>query len=388
MHEHARIAVVFSGGGTGGHLYPALALADALVALRPDVRPFFVGASRGVEARILPERGLEYLLLPVEGFRRGGGALGVDRFRALPRLGLSLLRVADLVRSLRPEAVVVTGGYAGGPAGIVAGLQGIPLVLQEQNAVPGATTRLLARWARRVHVAFPEVLPLLPARARARAVVSGNPVRPNPDLDKAYARALFSIPERAALVLVVGGSQGSRALNRTVLEAVRAVVSGALTRPEALHLLWSTGPSHFDEISQDLEALGAPAWVHATSYIADMPAALSSADLAVSRAGAMATAELLNHGIPAILVPLPSAAADHQAGNARALAEAGAAVVVSEAGLTGGALWSHVGRLAGDAELRMRMASAARERARPSAAIEIARDIASLLPSAAPRGTR
>ncbi len=376
MHDVERTPVVFSGGGTGGHLYPALALADALVALRPDVRPFFVGASRGVEADILPRRGVEHALLPVEGFARGAGVAGV---RALPGLGASLVRVAALFRSLRPEAVVVTGGYAGGPAGIVAGAWRAPLVLQEQNAVPGVTTRLLSRWARQIHVAFPEALDRLPRRTRARARVSGNPVRPAPALDRARARSTFGLPERGLVLLVVGGSQGARALNRTVLEAVGSVSKGDLPPVEGLSILWSTGPRHHADVTSALEAAGAPAWVRAIPYIDDMPAALTAADLAVSRAGAMGTAELLNHRLPAVLVPLPTAAADHQTRNAQALAEAGAAILAPEAELTGATLWSHVVRLASDGAARAAMAAAAERRARPEAAREIARDIATLL---------
>jgi len=377
VHDATRTLVVFSGGGTGGHLYPALALAEALVELRPDVRPFFVGASRGVEADILPRRGIEHALLPVEGFARGGGLGGL---RALPKLGASLLRVAGLFRSLGPEAVVVTGGYAGGPAGIVAGAWRTPLVLQEQNAVPGVTTLLLSRWARQVHLAFPEALDRLPARARKRARVSGNPVRPVPTLDRARARASFGLPERGLVLLVVGGSQGARALNRALVEAIASIAKGELARIEGLSLLWSTGPRNHTDVASALAGAGAPAWVKAVPYIDDMPAALVAADLAVSRAGAMATAELLNHRLPAVLVPLPTAAADHQTKNAQALAQAGAAVLAPEAGLTGAALWAHVARLASDGNARAAMAAAAGARARPGAARDIARDIASLLP--------
>jgi UDP-N-acetylglucosamine--N-acetylmuramyl-(pentapeptide) pyrophosphoryl-undecaprenol N-acetylglucosamine transferase len=369
--------VVFSGGGTGGHLYPALALADALVELRPDVRPFFVGASRGVEAAILPRRGVDHALLPVEGFARGGGLSGL---RALPRLGASLLLVADLFRKLRPEAVVVTGGYAGGPAGIAAGAGRTPLVLQEQNAVPGVTTRLLSLWARQVHVAFPEAVARLPRRARARSFMSGNPVRPAPAVGREEARSALGLPTQGLVLLVVGGSQGALALNRTLAEAVRRVERGELARIAGLSVLWSTGPRHHGEALAELAAAGEPAWVRAVPYIDDMPAALVAADLAVSRAGAMATAELLNHGLPAVLVPLPTAAADHQTKNAAALVAAGAAVLAPEAGLTGDALWSHVARLAGDPALRRDMAAAARERARPHAAHDIAGHIATLLP--------
>ncbi|MCG6956337.1 MAG: undecaprenyldiphospho-muramoylpentapeptide beta-N-acetylglucosaminyltransferase [Gemmatimonadetes bacterium] len=380
MHETPRPVVVFAGGGTGGHLYPALALAQGVLEVRPDVRPFFVGASRGIEARILPDRGVEHALLPVEGFPRGGGLSGL---RAVPALGRSVLAVLDLLRSLRPEMVVVTGGYAGGPAGIGAGILGIPLALQEQNAVPGVTTRLLSLWARQVHVAFPEAIGLLPRRARKRVRVTGNPVRPAPSLDVADARAAFGLPSHGTVVLAVGGSQGSAALNQVLAEAVQGVEQRTLRRPADLLLLWATGPTHHDGVSRALGAAGSPSWVHAVPYVDDMPAALTAADLAVSRAGAMATAELLNHGLPAVLVPLPTAAADHQSRNAFALAAAGAAVVAEEAGLTGAALWDRVVELVEDDALRERMAAAARARACPQATTEIVADLLGLLPGGA-----
>jgi UDP-N-acetylglucosamine--N-acetylmuramyl-(pentapeptide) pyrophosphoryl-undecaprenol N-acetylglucosamine transferase len=207
-------------------------------------------------------------------------------------------------------------------------------------------------------------------------------VRPSADLDPAAARRRFGLPTDATVLLVVGGSQGSLALNRVLREALEAVARGDAERPGGLHLLWSTGPAHLDGIRAALGAAGNPDWVHATGYIEDMPAALAAADLALSRAGAMATAELLNQALPAILVPLPTAAADHQRRNARALEESGAAVMLEEEGLTGAALWTRVVELAGDSSRRSTMGEAARRRARPEAARTIATDIVSLLPLA------
>jgi len=376
--ESRPTVVIFSGGGTGGHLYPALALADALIEIRPDVHAVFVGASRGVEARILPERGLDHCLLPVEGFQRGRG---LASWRALPALWTSLRTVGELFGRLHPEAVVVTGGYASGPAGLAAGLMGLPLLLQEQNSVPGMTTRVLSRWAQRIHVAFPEASEHLPPSRQDRVRFSGNPVRGVPELAQADARRRFDLPEQGMVLLVTGGSQGSLALNRTLEDAARGLAKGELDRPEGLHVLWASGPKHFDGVSTALADAGSPSWIHVVPYIEEMPAALAAADLAVSRAGAMTTAELLNNGLPAILVPLPTAAANHQEKNAEALAQAGAALVAHEEGLTGEALWDRIVRLAGDGELRAGMGAAALDRARPHAAADIARDIATFLPT-------
>ena len=378
MHEGPR--VVFAGGGSGGHLYPALALGDALARLRPDVRAVYVGSQNGLEARVLPERGLEHVLLPVQGFHRGALA---SNARFLPALVVSLDQMADVLQRLRPELVVLTGGYASGPAGLMAVLRGIPVVIQEQNAVPGITTRLLAPWARQVHVAFPEAVGRLPRGSRASASVSGNPIRVPVQVDEGAVMSSLGLDPALRVVIVVGGSQGSAALNAMVTEAVRGVVEGSIESPSGWQVLWATGPKHLQAVSEGFADLGGlPAWVQAVGYIDDMPAALSVASLAVSRSGAMATSEFLAWGLPAVLVPLPTAAAGHQAHNATALADAGAAIHLPQRGLEAGALWREVAGLMDDAERLAAMSAAATERSRPDAAERIARDLAALLPAA------
>jgi UDP-N-acetylglucosamine--N-acetylmuramyl-(pentapeptide) pyrophosphoryl-undecaprenol N-acetylglucosamine transferase len=372
---HDGPVVVVAGGGTGGHLYPALAIADALRAARPDVRVVFVGAARGLEARVLPARREWHVLLPVRGADRGRLLSTVG---AIPDIVRSLVRVARLFARERPEVVVVTGGYAAAPAGVVAGLGGIPLVLQEQNSVPGVVTSVLSRWASRAYVAFPEALDRLPAIA-ARAHVAGNPVRAGVSRPRGEARALFGIPRAARLLLVAGGSQGSLAMNTVLGDALAAVSRGELRRPDSLHVLWVTGPAHAAAVNAGLAAHGSPDWVHVMPYVDDFPSALAAADVAVSRAGAMSTAELLLHGLPAILVPLPTAAAAHQTHTARSLERAGAAIMTPQAGLTGGALWSMVADLLSSPERLETMRSAALALARPGAAADIAADIATLL---------
>lgn len=376
MRDSGRPFVVVAGGGTGGHLYPALAIADALRANRPDVNVLFVGARRGLEARVLPERGEEHLLLSVYGIDR---KRPLASWRAFTGLAAALLRVVRLFLDRRPEVVVVTGGYASAPAGIVAGLMGIPLVLQEQNSVPGAVTRLLTRFAQRIHVAYPEAIARLPMGA-SRCVVTGNPVRPPSPKDRVAARRQFDVPAHVFLVFVTGGSQGSLALNRGVTAFVEGVERGELQRPEALHLLWASGRKHFDGVETALEAVKHPEWVHAVPYVDDMPAALSAADVALCRAGAMTTAELVNQGLPALLVPLPTAAENHQMHNARALEAAGAARVIPEAELTPGRMASELRWVASSPDDLKAMREQALARARPHATREIADDVATFLP--------
>jgi UDP-N-acetylglucosamine--N-acetylmuramyl-(pentapeptide) pyrophosphoryl-undecaprenol N-acetylglucosamine transferase len=369
--------VILAGGGTGGHLYPALALGAALQELDPDVRLHYVGARRGVEARVLPEQGLDHTLLPMRGFQRDGL---LQNWRLVPALSGTLWGLFRLFRRLRPALVVGTGGYASGPAGMYAVMTGVPLALQEQNSHAGAVTRMLSRRARQVHLGFPEAASQLKPGPHTEILSLGNPIRP-PDtsIDRMASRARFGLAEDAVVLLVVGGSQGARAVNEALLGAIEGVSRGELPpRPEKLEILWATGPTHIEGVLSRLEPLGAE-WVHAVGYIDAMPEALATTDVAVSRAGAMATAELLAWGRPMILVPLPTAAADHQTHNARALQDAGAAVMLREQELTPARVWQDVLALTGDAGRLADMTAAARRRAQPDAAQEIARHLHSLM---------
>ncbi|MGD8278628.1 MAG: undecaprenyldiphospho-muramoylpentapeptide beta-N-acetylglucosaminyltransferase [Gemmatimonadota bacterium] len=372
--------VVFAGGGTGGHLYPALALAEALRVEAPDVSVHFVGARRGVEARVLPQKGLPFTLLPIEPVSR---AHPLRNWRVLPALARSVGAVARLFGSFRPQLVVGTGGYASAPACLWAVVRRIPLALQEQNAWPGATTRLLARRARQVHLGFPEAERHLRIGPATRVFALGNPIRRSDGApDRAAARERHGLRTGAVAALVVGGSQGSLALNETLIGALEATSAGTLPPlPDTAQLLWATGPSHIEVVRARLAPLGFGPRVVAVPYIDDMESALQAVDLALSRAGAMTTAELLAAGVPALLVPLPTAAADHQTRNAEALAEAGAAVCVPESALTPERLWTELVALIGDGARRERMAASARERARPDAARDIARALLTLLPA-------
>jgi UDP-N-acetylglucosamine--N-acetylmuramyl-(pentapeptide) pyrophosphoryl-undecaprenol N-acetylglucosamine transferase len=376
---HERPVVVFAGGGSGGHLYPALALAEALDAELGGIRSFFVGAERGIERRILPERGLPHLLVPIRGVERGSFAANLGLAPALAR---SLGRVAMAFQGLHPELVVLTGGYAAAPAGIVAVLRGIPFALQEQNSWPGVVTRSLARWAEQIHVGYPESIDRLPASARERALVTGNPIRalrqPSAS-DGIRVRTELGLSEDREIVLAVGGSQGSVAINRLLTQAVREVRGGVLEAPDSWQLLWVTGPENYADVIDELGGTAEEAWLSVRPYLDDVPGVLPLASMAVSRAGAMFTSEFLACGTPSILIPLPTAAENHQEYNARALEEAGASVMLREADATGGALWSRITGLMADADQRKTMSAVALDRARPEATATIASELAKLV---------
>lgn len=368
--------VLFAGGGTGGHLYPALALAEAMRERDPRTEVFFVGALRGVEARVLPERGVQHLLLPFEPIRR---ARPWENWRLLPSLSRSWAGLSRVYRDFRPDLVVGTGGYASGPAVLAGVVRGVPAALQEQNSFPGLVTRLMAGRVRQLHLAFPEARRYLKPGARTEVLEFGNPIRPpDPTLDRAESRSHFGLGG-GTVALVVGGSQGARAVNEALLADLRGVAEGRLpARPEGFEVLWATGPAHYEGIAARLAEIGAE-WVRAVPYIQDMPRALASADVAVSRAGAMALAELCAWGVPSILVPLPTAAANHQFHNAVALRDAGAALMVEETELGSGRLWGELVGLAGDPARRDELSARARSRGRPDAAALIAERLASLV---------
>ncbi|MGH7501194.1 MAG: undecaprenyldiphospho-muramoylpentapeptide beta-N-acetylglucosaminyltransferase [Longimicrobiales bacterium] len=370
--------MLFAGGGTGGHLYPALALAQAMQAEAPDVDVYFVGARRGVEARVLPARDVPHTLLPIEPFHRGQL---LRNWKVPPSIVMSAIGIAAVFRRVRPRLVVGTGGYASAPAGLLAAASRIPLALQEQNSYPGAVTRLLAGRARQIHLGFPEAERHLHPAPSTRVFAYGNPIRrPDRSLDRTECRSRFDLQKETTVLLVVGGSQGSRAINNRLLGALAHVAGDGGARPANLEILWATGPAHTDAVRTHLGELGRPDWVKPLPYIDDMPAALAAADFALSRAGAMGTAELLAWGVPMILVPLPTAAANHQAHNAKAIETAGAAIAIEEATLTPDSLWREITALANDQGRRQTMAAAARARGNTDAAAKIARELLALLP--------
>lgn len=370
--------VLFAGGGTGGHLYPALSIASALQAERPGTEVHFVGARRGVEAQVLPRQGVPHTLLPLEPLRR---SRPWENWRLLPSMAQSLAGLRRLMRSFRPDLFVGTGGYASGPAGLVARLHGVPVAVQEQNSWPGLTTRWLARVARQVFLGFPEAARHLKLGTHTEVYDFGNPIRPpDPSAERAAARAALGLDLDKRVVLVVGGSQGAKAINDALLAAIQGIARGEITIVGPLHFLWVTGPAHEQFIRDRLPPLRSEEMIKVTlrGYLDDMPAALAACDAAVSRAGASMTAELMAWGIPSLLIPLPTAAADHQTHNARALAEAGAALMLPQEELDPVRLYREILHLLTPGEHEA-MVRAARERGRPDAARRIARKLLELV---------
>jgi len=365
--EPGRTTVLFAGGGTGGHLYPGLAIARTLVRLDPSVRPFFVGAERGIEKQVLPGTEFPHLLLDLHPLYRGRPW---ENWRTV-RGGIGAWRaIAALDRREQPRLVVGTGGYAAGVALAYAVVHRIPIVQQAGDSHPGLTARAFRRWTRETYLAFPEAARVLGGDP-AQLIDTGAPIErpPSPRPDRRSARLKWGFPpERGRVLLMYGGSQGSLAMNRVVADWVRRGI------PDDLHLIWMTGRASYGEFAS-LDG----GRVRVREYLSPIADAYAAADLALVRAGAMTTAELFAWGIPPIVVPLPTAAADHQTHNARALAAAGAAIHVPQSELTVDRLDREVRSLLADAPAMARLAAGASARARPDAAETIARRILSLL---------
>ena len=380
------LRVLLTGGGTGGHIYPALAIAAELRRRLPGCELLYVGTRDGLESRIVPRAGLPFATVSARGLMRKGPREVVAGVLALTR---GFLQADRILARFRPQVVVGTGGYVAAPVALAAVRRRIPVLIQEQNAVPGATNRLLARWADAVCVPFAEAARFFPPRARV--VVTGNPVRPEILQARRHeARARLGIAAGARVVLVTGGSRGADRINRAALE-----LAAALAATERAVLLWACGERYHPEMAARLRqrlrgagagparagagAAGTPGGPGVTGsaepggrirlfpYIDDMPAAYAAADLYVGRAGATTLAEITARGLPAVLIPSPHVAHHEQDHNARVLEQAGAALVIPDAELTGERLAGVVADLLAAPARLEAMAAASRRLGRPDA---------------------
>ncbi len=357
-------SIIVAGGGTGGHLFPGIAVVEELRRRSPDVDVTFVGTERGIEARVIPERGERLELIEVKPLK---GRSAAELMKSLVMLPGAFSRANAILTKHRPDLVIGVGGYASGPMLLAAAARGIPTAILEQNAHVGLTNRLLAPVAGRAYVAFAEARDQLGAK---KARLFGNPVR------RAFveaARAASSDPDgfeaRARTVFVLGGSQGAKALN----EAVPAALAKLDLASRGLSIVHQTGAAMRDEVAARYEALGVEAEV--TSFVEDMAKAYSTSALVIARAGATTLAEVCAIGRPSILVPYPFAADDHQAKNAEALEREGAAIAIRESDLSAERLAAAAGGLLDDLAARQAMAEAARRHGRPDAAAAIVDDL-------------
>jgi UDP-N-acetylglucosamine--N-acetylmuramyl-(pentapeptide) pyrophosphoryl-undecaprenol N-acetylglucosamine transferase len=363
MPEGRPLRVLVAGGGTGGHLYPGIAIADE-IRTASGGKAVFVGTARGLETRLVPAAGFPLELVTVSGLKRMG-LRGV--MRGLMRLPAAFLESARILRRHRPDVVLGVGGYASGPLVFTAALLGYPTAIQEQNSLPGFTNRVLGRLVKRVFVAFDDAAARF---ARRKVRFLGNPVRRS-FLDRAIAAAPT---DEGRAIVILGGSQGSRAVNELASGMVR-VLDARGRLPPIIH---QTGADQFAEMQVNYAALGYGDRVDVRAFIDDMPAVLSQAAVCVARAGALTLAELAIMRRPAILIPLPTAADDHQTLNAMEFERAGAAIVLPQADASATRLGDVVDQILLDPNRRASMAAAMGSLAKASATRDIVAELSAI----------
>jgi UDP-N-acetylglucosamine--N-acetylmuramyl-(pentapeptide) pyrophosphoryl-undecaprenol N-acetylglucosamine transferase len=371
--------VVLSGGGTGGHIYPAAAIGRQLQREDPGTELLYIGSANGLESRIVPKLGIPFETIEISGFKR---KLSLDNVRTVVRFLRAVRRSKALLREFRPDVVVGTGGYVCGPVVYAAARLGIPTLIHEQNVEPGMANVFLSRYADAIAVSFPESESRF--RRGRRIIHTGNPCATNVlHADKSRGYASLGIPAGSRIVLVVGGSRGARALNEAIPD-----IAAAIGRMDHVWLVAVTGEVHYEQTKERLDRLPADLTrrLLVVPYLDNMAEVLAAASLVISRSGASMLAEITALGVPSILVPSPNVTHNHQEANARSLADAGAAVMIVERELTGGRLAEAIARIMGDEGVRQAMSNAAKALAMPDSAARITAEIRTL--AARARGKR
>jgi UDP-N-acetylglucosamine--N-acetylmuramyl-(pentapeptide) pyrophosphoryl-undecaprenol N-acetylglucosamine transferase len=359
--------VIISGGGTGGHIYPAIAIANELKTIDPTTKLLFVGAEGKMEMEKVPRAGYEIIGLPVVGIRR---ELTLANLLFPIKLGRSMLRAQEIVRDFRPDVAVGVGGYASGPLLLAASLKGVPTLIQEQNSYAGLTNKVLARWAKRICVAYPSMDVFFPAD---KIRLTGNPVRSDiqqADAQVAAGRQFFGLDVNRPTLLVIGGSQGARTINESMEAGLSRFVDAGV------QVVWQTGTGFIDRARQAVTALGSPL-IRAYDFIYEMDKAYAVADIVVSRAGALSVSELALVGRPAILVPFPQASEDHQTKNAMSLVDRDAALLVRDQDARQQLISVALGLLTNQSQ-RDRLSTELKKLGKPNAARDIAEEVRKL----------
>ncbi|GAB6152431.1 undecaprenyldiphospho-muramoylpentapeptide beta-N-acetylglucosaminyltransferase [Desulfosporosinus burensis] len=365
--------VILTGGGTGGHIYPALAIAKGLLARDAETQILYVGIKDGMEARLVPEAGIEFVGVSGKGLPR---RLSLDTIKVLGKSLKALWETKTILRQFHPDLVIGTGGYVSGPVVLTASLFNIPTLLHEQNALPGITNRILARFVRRVMVTFPESISHFGALKKLELV--GLPVRAEiGKVTREVGAKKFGLRAERLTLLVTGGSRGALTLNKAMITVLEH-----LAQRTDIQVIWATGQMTYSQTIEELQRRGIswrrPGW-RVLEYLSDMPEALACADLYIGRAGAASLAELMVAGIPSVLIPYPYAAENHQEHNAQALVQAGAAQIILDSECNGERLWKEVDGLISQPKLLATMGAAARKLAQPQALtkiVDLCREIA------------
>lgn len=317
------LRIIISGGGTGGHIFPAVSIANAIKELRPDAQILFVGAEGRMEMQRVPDAGYEIIGLPIAGFDRKHLW---KNFAVLVKLARSQWKARSIIKNFRPQVAVGVGGYASGPTLKTAGMMGIPTLIQEQNSYAGVTNKLLAKKAHKICVAYDGMEKFFPAD---KIIMTGNPVRQNltqKTISREKGVRRFGFNPAMKTVLILGGSLGARTINNTLLSGLDLIRQNS-----QVQFIWQTGKIYHKQVLESLKNCGELPNLYVSDFIKDMDAAYAAADLVISRAGAGSISEFCLLHKPVILVPSPNVAEDHQTKNALALVDKNAAIYVKDA---------------------------------------------------------
>lgn len=361
--------ILIAAGGTGGHVYPAIAIADALKEEDADSEILFVGTKDHMEWKAVPKAGYDIANVWISGFHR---RITLKNLLFPVKLLTALIQSLNILRSFKPQVVVSCGGYVAGPVGWVAGKKGIPVVIQEQNGFPGVTNRLLAKFATKIFTAFKEADVFLP---KDKTVITGNPTRGTlTKVEKEIGLKAFGFDESKPVLLIMGGSGGAKTINEAIKNNLETLHDHA-----GLQIIWQCGSRYYDQLATEVDEEAYPN-LRLMAFIDTMPEAYAAADLVISRAGASSCSEFMLTGKPSVLIPSPNVAGDHQTENAKAMANAGASEMLPDAEAVD-ALPELVTRLISDQEKLQKMNTAALSMAKPDAAKVIAKEILELAKS-------
>ncbi len=367
--------LILTGGGTGGHIYPALAIADGIRRRWPQTEILYVGASRGMESRVVPAAGYSFQGITAEGWQGRKISTLSNALKASYRGRQEALELLD---RFKPRAVIGTGGYVCLPMAAAAAQKKIPVYIHEQNAFPGIANRLISLWAKKIMVSFGEAAGRFPPNVRKRVTVTGLPVRASiTNAKKEEALAFFHLKEGKKTILAIGGSQGAQSINRAMLHVIKN-----LYHRQDVQVLLATGPRDYEQMAEELKKAdiawsyeegerGRESNIRMLPYIDRMDLAYGAAQIFVGRAGASTLAEITLCRLPALLIPYPYASENHQAHNAASLAGKGAAVVLEDQKLKGPLLLRSLEEIIGDENKRLAMAKASGEAARSQALDDI-----------------
>ncbi|TAN70103.1 undecaprenyldiphospho-muramoylpentapeptide beta-N-acetylglucosaminyltransferase [Paraclostridium sordellii 8483] len=351
--------ILLSGGGTGGHVYPAIAIANKIKEENPEAEIIFVGTEKGIESEIVPKYGYELKTVTVQGFKR---KIDFENVKRVFKLFKGLEQSRKIVKKFKPDVVIGTGGYVSGPVLFNSSMSKVPTIVHEQNSFPGVTNKILAKMVTKVLTSFEDSHERFPEETRSKLVLTGNPVRKEILISKkSVSRRKLGIQEDKKMVLCYGGSGGSRKINDSMKLVIRNLVN------DDIAFIYATGKNFYDEFISDINDLDLKPYQKVVPYLEDMATALAACDIVIGSAGAISLAEITALGKPSIIIPKAYTAENHQEYNAKSVESKGAGIAILEKNLTPETLNETVYKLLGDRDLLLDMSKASKEIGKPEA---------------------